>query len=232
MTDPIFLTHPSTDCIRPFMTSASDHHRPPLTTTAVVKLGGSLLDLPDLAQRLDQLRPEWGARPLVVVGGGGAADLVRAWDQLHELGEERSHWLALDALALTARLLATLWPVACVTLREDYERAWSHGQVPIVSAREWFEVAYRQGTPTPPHTWETTTDTIAAWIAAQTQPQSLWLLKSVPCPASLAIATQLDLVDPLFAEWTPAGIPIHWVNLRNEAWPQSGEPRGASRGFL
>lgn len=197
------------------MPTASHPHCPTFAPTAVVKLGGSLLDLPDLVQRLDSLRLEWGPRPLLVVGGGAAADLVREWDQLHELGEERSHWLALDALALTARLLESLWPVACVAPREEYEGAWSHGRVPIVSAREWFEVTGHQGTPAPPYTWETTTDTIAAWIASQTQSQSLWLLKSVPCPASLALATQLELVDVHFAEWTPTGISIRWINLRD-----------------
>ncbi len=183
--------------------------------TAVVKLGGSLLDLPDLAQRLDQLRPVWGLRPLVLVGGGAAADLVREWDQLHGLGEERSHWLALDSLALTARLLAALWPAACVAQRVNYEAIWGAGRVPLASAREWFEDSLAEQAPTPPHSWLTTTDTIAAWIAAITKAESLWLLKSVPCPASVAEATQLDLVDPHFAERTPAGIPIHWANLRN-----------------
>ena len=190
--------------------STSPTHLP----TAVVKLGGSLLDLPDLVQRLDQLRPEWGPRPLVVVGGGGAANLVREWDQQHQLGEERAHWLALDALALTSRLLAALWPIACVVQRGEYEAVWGRGQVPLANAREWFEDSLAEQAPTPPHSWLTTTDTIAAWIAAITGAESLWLLKSVPGPASIAEATKLDLVDPHFAEWAPAGIPIHWVNLR------------------
>ena len=186
-----------------------------LAPTAVVKLGGSLLDLHDLAQRLDQLRPEWGARPLLVVGGGEAADLVRAWDQLHGLGEERAHWLALDSLALTARLLASLWPAACVTQRANYQAVWGEERIPLAITREWFEDSLAEQAPTPPHSWHTTTDTIAAWIASSTRAESLWMLKSVPCPASVVVATQLDLVDPYFAEWTPAQIPSRWVNLRS-----------------
>ncbi len=185
-----------------------------LAPTAVVKLGGSLLDLPDLAQRLDQLRPEWGLRPLMIVGGGAAADLVRAWDQLYGLGEERAHWLALDSLALTARLLATLWPATCVARRGEYEAVWGEGRVPLVNAWEWFEASLAEQAPAPPHTWETTTDTIAAWIAAITGAESLWLLKSVPGPASIAEATEWETVDPQFAAWVPAHRPIHWVNLR------------------
>ncbi len=188
--------------------------------TAVVKLGGSLLDLPDLAQRLDGLRPEWGLRPLVVVGGGAAADLVREWDQLHGLGEERAHWLALDTLVLTARLVESLWPPARVSRMRDYERDWEQEQVPLVQAREWFEAALHQGIPAPQYTWETTTDTIAAWIASLTQAESLWLLKSVPCPHSLTLATRLNMVDPQLAAWTSHAVSIRWVNLR-EAPPIS-----------
>lgn len=182
--------------------------------TAVIKLGGSLLDLPDLSQRLDQLRPEWGPRPLLVVGGGNAANLVRDWDRQHQLGEERAHWLALDSLLLTTRLLASLWPPARLARREEFELAWEQDRVPLAIAREWFDAASQSVAASPPQTWHTTTDTIAAWIAALTHAESLWLLKSVACPASVAIATQLDLVDPQFAEWTPPGTPIRWVNLR------------------
>ena len=182
--------------------------------TAVVKLGGSLLDLLDLPQRLNRLRPEWGPRPLLMVGGGAVADQVRTWDRQHELGEERAHWLALDALELTARLVESLWSPARVTRREDYELAWEQERVPLIQAREWFEAAIRRETPTPHHTWETTTDTIAAWIASLTQAESLWLLKSVPCPASLSEATDQESVDPQFAAWVPARMPVSWVNLR------------------
>ncbi len=182
--------------------------------TAVVKLGGSLLDLPDLSQRLDQLRPEWGPRPLMVVGGGGAADLVRQWDQQQQLGEERSHWLALDALDLTARLVESLWSPACVSRREEYVRVWEQGRVPLARSREWFEAARHQETPSPPPTWETTTDTIAAWIASLTHSASLWFLKSVPCPSSLTEAIGQAAVDPQCASWMPVHRPVYWVDVR------------------
>lgn len=183
--------------------------------SSVVKIGGSLLDLPDLAQRLDTLRPEWGPRPLVIVGGGLAADLVRAWDQQYQLGEERSHWLALDSLELTARLLATLWPVACVATPREVESIWKRASIPLVRARPWWEDAERTHAPTPPQTWETTTDTLAAWLASASGAESLWLLKSVASPNSLAEATRQELVDPQFQKWAPAEIPTHWVNLRD-----------------
>ena len=41
----------------------------------VIKVGGSLLDLPDLPARLDRwLTARGGAKPMLVVGGGVVAD--------------------------------------------------------------------------------------------------------------------------------------------------------------
>ncbi|MFO1008210.1 MAG: hypothetical protein U0929_19785 [Planctomycetaceae bacterium] len=182
--------------------------------SATVKLGGSLLDLTDLPSRLDRLRSDWGERPLLVVGGGPAADLVRAWDQHHQLGETRSHWLALDSLELTSRLLVQLWPVARIAPIREIEACWQLGHVPVILAREWFEFAEQASIPAPPQNWDTTTDTIAAWVAATSRSASLWLLKSVEPPNSLAEAAQLALVDANFTEWMPRDIPLQWVNLR------------------
>src|SRR5262249_17829191 len=67
----------------------------------VVKVGGSLFDLQDLGPRLHALltvRPQ--CSPLLVPGGGAVADVVRALDRRHQLGEETSHWLALQAMSL------------------------------------------------------------------------------------------------------------------------------------
>src|SRR5258708_3938425 len=79
----------------------------------VVKLGGSLLDLPDLAPRLRQ----WlAARPqrnnVIVVGGGRLADTIREYDKLHALGETVSHWLCIRAMSANAELVAALLPEA------------------------------------------------------------------------------------------------------------------------
>src|SRR5205085_3363327 len=86
----------------------------PLT---VVKVGGSLYDLPDLGPRLRH----WLNGPdlaqtniLLVPGGGRSADVVREFDLVHHLGEEKSHWLALRALALNAHFLADLLPARVV----------------------------------------------------------------------------------------------------------------------
>ena len=79
--------------------------------TTIVKVGGSLYDLPDLGSRLLRFLGELSASRVVIVPGGGpAAEQVRQWDAVHRLGEEASHWLALRATSVNAHFLASLLP--------------------------------------------------------------------------------------------------------------------------
>src|SRR5262249_34917608 len=82
---------------------------------AVLKVGGSLLDWPELPVRLAglleaRLSSHPQERPVLIAGGGGAADLVRVLDRVHHLGDSTAHELAIQALDFTARLLAALLP--------------------------------------------------------------------------------------------------------------------------
>src|SRR5438874_10088336 len=80
-----------------------------MTIDCLVKVGGSLYDLPDLADRLRLLLGYMRNRSYVLVPGGGATvDAIRALDSRHNLGEESSHWLALRALTLNGHFLCQL----------------------------------------------------------------------------------------------------------------------------
>src|ERR1700737_80612 len=75
----------------------------------VVKVGGSLFDLPDLGPRLKSWLDELASFAVVLVPGGGpTANVVRELDRHHGLGEETAHWLALQALTFNAAFLAAL----------------------------------------------------------------------------------------------------------------------------
>ena len=59
----------------------------PLT---VVKVGGSLYDLPDLHLRLQPWLSQAKTTDIILVPGGGAtADVIRDFDRVHHLGEIR-----------------------------------------------------------------------------------------------------------------------------------------------
>lgn len=103
---------------------------------AVVKVGGSLFDLPNLRTRLRSwLVAEWnsGFGVVLVPGGGRTVDAVRELDRRHQLGEETLHWLALRALSLHAHFLASLLPFGRVIEDvEDAEETWFAGETPIL----------------------------------------------------------------------------------------------------
>jgi aspartokinase-like uncharacterized kinase len=126
----------------------------------VVKIGGSLLgSVPDLVQVIRQF-PH--APLLLVPGGGPFADQVRHLN----LPEEEAHWMAIAAMEQCGRYIASqgldstdilrIPSSPCVLL--PYRMMRDHDPLP--------------------HTWEITSDTIAAWVAASLQ-SDLLLLKSV-----------------------------------------------------
>jgi aspartokinase-like uncharacterized kinase len=176
----------------------------------VVKVGGSLFDLPDLGPRL---RAFLASLPdsdrLVVPGGGAAADAVRALDRTHDLGPEVSHWLALRACALAAHFLSALLPGAPVVAAPCAGRGLA-----VLDA-----LAFAQADDSLPHSWDTTSDAVAARAAAVAGGE-LVLLKSVTVPAGWTWheAAQAGLVDPVLPGIVDrAGLRVRAVNLRE--WP-------------
>jgi aspartokinase-like uncharacterized kinase len=188
---------------------------------AVVKVGGSLYDLPDLGSRLRRWLAEQCVDENVVLipGGGPLADAIRHLDNCHGLGEETSHWLALRALTVNAHFLAALLPPSCV-LGEvaDLRCAWEMGQLPILDVHE-FARGDEGCRGCLPHSWVVTSDALAARVAVVTQARQLFLLKSTTIPAGLdwVEAGRQGLVDPFFAEvlrQAPADLQVRAVNLR------------------
>ncbi|RLS57907.1 MAG: hypothetical protein DWH91_03505 [Planctomycetota bacterium] len=183
--------------------------------TSIVKLGGSLLELPDLPLRLSHHLPLWGERPLIVVGGGPAANVVRDWDRIHRLGEFASHDLAVTSLRLTAHLIEQIWPAARRVSWPALASAWHANQVPVADVSTAFQWGHQHFVPLPPEDWTTTTDTIAAWIAWQCGTEALHLLKSIPAPKSLELAAQGGAVDlELPSRCRDWNLSIRWSNLR------------------
>ena len=197
----------------------------------VFKLGGSLLDLPDLAVRLQNAFSKLGNdRPLVISGGGDAADIVRRWHRTFGLDEERSHWLALDAIRLNQQLLLELIPkLELVPTRQAAQVALSHDRIPLLDLAEFLrtEEALVEPTERLPHCWDVTSDSLAAWVAARWPADRLILLKSVDLPdAQTDDSKQLasaGLVDSFFPQLTNSIPTIEWINLRQEGdinWQQ------------
>jgi 5-(aminomethyl)-3-furanmethanol phosphate kinase len=178
---------------------------------AVVKLGGSLLELPDLAERVREL-VELVPGALWVVGGGAAADVVRDWDVRFSLGDERAHRLALGAMEFNARLLEELIPRFTRTNdHAEAARVVTNGGTPVVNALEWTSRRERHGAVPLPRSWDITSDSVAAWIARDLGANGLWIVKSTD-PPGVDDDPDHPKLDPCFVEQS-RGIPrLKWVN--------------------
>ncbi len=193
---------------------------PPASRCIAYKLGGSLFDLPDLANRLHRLWHERsGGAPLLIVGGGAAADVVREWDRTFQLGPETAHWLAIDALDLSASLLLRLLPeLQLVRNRKQLELAHAAGRPALLCVAcfvKWLETQSRRL----PHHWDVTSDSIAAAAAVAWDASELVLLKSCDRPdaTDLSELASTGLVDPYFPTAAAGLNPISWVNFRTLA---------------
>lgn len=187
----------------------------------VLKVGGSLLDLPGLAIRLRQvlaLRPQ--ARPLLVAGGGATADVVRNWDRRHQLGDDLSHDLALLGMGLNEELFARLLSRArLVRNARQFDQATSDGCIPLLCAHCFLKWGEAAGHDALPHSWDVTSDSIAAWTARVLGAWELVLIKSVPCPVGIPSdeAARQGLVDYHFAEQARTIPEVSWCNAREVA---------------
>jgi aspartokinase-like uncharacterized kinase len=184
---------------------------------SVIKVGGSLFDLPDLGPRLrDWLARQSSRDVLLVPGGGPAADVVRQYDRLHALGEERAHWLALFALALNARFLASLLPRAVVvTHTQTLAVEWLQGKIPVLDPHA-FALADEGRSDCLPHCWSVTSDSVAARVAHATGAGELVLLKSVSLPLDIdwTEAGKRGLVDAYFTKALGTSMSVRFIQFR------------------
>src|SRR5437879_5866571 len=183
----------------------------------VVKVGGSLYDLPDLGPRLQHwLDGQAGRQILLVPGGGSMADVLRDLDDAHGLGEETAHWLALRALALNAHVLAALLPEAVVAAHPDQCLVfWRRGQLAVLDAYA-FAASDEHKIGSLPHRWTVTSDSIAARAARLVEARQLILLKSVMIPPGIdwREAAQRGWVDAYFPEAIGNALTVDVVNFR------------------
>lgn len=193
----------------------------------VVKIGGSLFDLPQIATRIAAwLATQPAANNVLVVGGGALADAIRAADQTHALGEAVSHQLCLEVLSVTTKLFWALSQnsplridalvASCSELQTTLTNAESDGCRVLFDIGRFAqqEEPLAPGTPLP-HSWQVTSDSLAARLATLLRAAELVLLKSRLTTAfDRSAAVRDGLVDEFFPQACPPPLPVRIVNLR------------------
>lgn len=151
----------------------------------VIKLGGSVTQHASLIKWL-QLVVRWGDGKVIVVPGGGVyADAVRAFQQLRQrlpdghITDAQAHALAIYAMDQMARSMVAMVPELTLVRNalEIAERGWQHrGLVWLPSEMALNPELWRETKL--PENWETTSDSLAAWLACQLEASHLLLIKS------------------------------------------------------
>ena len=183
----------------------------------VVKLGGSLLDWPEFPGQLRSwLSQQSPACNVLIAGGGGFADVIRAADQTHSLGELVAHKLCIDALQVTARMVACLLPEARGPLPPSAMEPSAQAQTLLLDVAALIDLDTQRSVRPLPASWDVTTDSIAARAAVLLNADELVLLKSTlpQRAASLRNLADAGYVDAHFPVCAKSLSRIRLVNLR------------------
>lgn len=157
---------------------------------AVIKVGGGLLRRTGALEQVTAAVASAGRRHRVVVvpGGGPFADAVREIDRRIGLPPDAAHWMAILAMDQFAHVLAAR--IGGAGIVEEPERIaplLARGGLPVLAPARWLRAADPL-----PHSWDVTSDSIAAWVAAALGARRLILIKPVA-------GDPARLVDPHFA---------------------------------
>lgn len=170
----------------------------PATTDArpiVVKLGGSVVRSGELHAWLDAIAA--APHPVVVVpGGGGLADEVRACQSRLGFGDRAAHRMALLAMDQLAWAVAGLHQGFVVGATEPELRATlDRGAVAV-----WAPYALIAERTDLEESWRLTSDSLALWLAGRIGAERCYLIKSIARDTT-ASARQLasdGIVDAAF----------------------------------
>ncbi len=187
-------------------------------TPLVVKIGGALLRHQHAFDAtLLAIESAARERPLLVVPGGGPfADTVREVDARFAVGDDAAHWMAVLAMDQYAQLLASrLRDAVVVENAAALQQALASRRIPVLAPSRWL----RDADPLP-HTWDVTSDSIAAWVAGAVGAAELVLIKA---PG----AAGASLVDGHFAQALPPAVAASIV-AADDADALHGALRGSS----
>jgi aspartokinase-like uncharacterized kinase len=170
----------------------------------VVKVGGGLLaSCGALAHVAQAIGAEASRHRLVIVPGGGPfADAVRDFGAKIGLSPTAAHWMAILGQDQYAHVLAERLPGAVLaSSAETIELAHAAGRLPVLAPSRWMEAA-----DVLPHSWDATSDSVAAFVAGALDARLLVLVKPVAGPTD-------RLADASFRAVLPAGLPVTVIGI-------------------
>ncbi|CAD6535655.1 hypothetical protein LMG28727_03253 [Paraburkholderia kirstenboschensis] len=165
----------------------------------VVKIGGSLSHEPALRQWLIELCEVGGGRVVIVPGGGDFADKVRQYQSEWSFDDLAAHNMCLLAMTQYALLMQGVLPELVLASSEaKIRRALRDGHVAV-----WVPTALMRDTPDAMSNWDTTSDSLAAWLSTMLNAERLIVVKSCPISGNERLDTlaAAGVVDRSFVDY-------------------------------
>ena len=165
---------------------------------SVIKIGGALASIPGaLAAVCDGVAAAGRIAPLAIVPGGGPfADAVREFGRRHAVSSDAAHWMAMLAMDQYAHVL--LECIAGSVLVEEAAAVLARVDpvgIAILAPYRWMRAA-----DVLPHSWDATSDSVAAFVAGALDAARLVLIKAADGGD--------ELMDGCFRSVVPAGLPV------------------------
>lgn len=190
----------------------------------VVKVGGSLLTWEPLPTALTEWLSEQSQdfHTVLIAGGGPWAELLRHSSRRFGLPESASHSMCVQAMSVTASLLADLCERPCVRSMAELQKnigitEGAHGSTHpsnrvVLDVQQWLQSPSLSNLP---QTWDVTSDSIAARLATELNASELVLLKSrLPEVFGLKKLAESGYVDRYFPTAAAIIPSIRYENLR------------------
>jgi len=137
----------------------------------IVKIGGSWLKNPKLPSLINFLQKFAKEKIVLVVGGGVFAETVRSVYISNKMTEETGHILAMKATEIFAYYLKSINPKISIT-NKITNFAKKNLNLWIPTKKLSFEKKFQKS-------WESTSDSIAAWLYSNTKSKGVVFIKSL-----------------------------------------------------
>jgi hypothetical protein len=176
----------------------------------VVKVGGGLGSTAGALDTVSAALAAAGrsARILVVPGGGRFADAVRAFVRTEPLSDDAAHWMAILGMEQYAYVLAERIPAPLVEEPGAISATLDGVGVAVLAPYRWMRAA-----DVLPHTWDATSDSVAAFVAGALDAERLVLVKPVDGgPGRRLVDACFESVLPVGLSWQTVG----WQRLAEE----------------
>ncbi len=169
----------------------------------VVKLGGSFAFAPDLRAWIKAIVIHAG-RVVIVPGGGPFADTVRTAQAQMRFDDRAAHRMALLAMEQYGCAIASMSTrLQLASSLDAIRRALADGMVPV-----WLPAQMALADAAIPHSWDVTSDSLAAWLAGRIGAERLVLVKHLATRESKVQAAELlarNMIDEAFVNFMKAG---------------------------